>query len=71
MWQHMQLAKGTVYSSSVYCSNREYFTDLATVYVAEFRALYAAGLQSIQIDDLAMTYFMMPEFPVQLCRGGC
>jgi len=62
----MQLAKGTAYAASACTSDKEYFTDLAAAYAAEFRALYAAGLRSIQIDDPAMTYFMTPEF-----RSGC
>jgi methionine synthase II (cobalamin-independent) len=61
-WQHMQLAKGTAYSSSVYQSDIEYFTDLAAAFNAEFQILYSAGLRSIQIDDPNLTYFMTDEF---------
>jgi len=61
-WQHMQLAKGTAYSSSVYCSDKEYFTDLASAFKAEFLTLYSAGLRSIQIDDPNLTYFLTDEF---------
>jgi methionine synthase II (cobalamin-independent) len=61
-WQHMQLAKGTAYSSSVYSSDKDYFTDLAAAFKAEFTTLYSAGLRSIQIDDPNLTYFMTDGF---------
>lgn len=61
-WQHMQLAKGTSYSPSVYSSDREYFIDLAAAFKAEFLTLYSAGLRSIQIDDPNLTFFMTDEF---------
>ena len=61
-WQHMQLAKGTAYSSSVYSSDKDYFADLAAAFRAEFAALYSAGLRSIQIDDPNLTFFMTDEF---------
>ncbi|KAG0651052.1 hypothetical protein D0Z07_2807 [Hyphodiscus hymeniophilus] len=61
-WQHMQLAKGTAYSSSAYSSDEEYFTDLASAYQTEFDILYSAGLRSIQIDDPNLTYFMTDGF---------
>ena len=61
-WQHMQLAKGTAYSSSLYSSDREYFKDLAAVFQVEFQVLYEAGLRSIQIDDPNLTYFMTDVF---------
>jgi methionine synthase II (cobalamin-independent) len=61
-WQHMQLAKGTAYSSSVYPSDKDYFADLTAAFKAEFHALYSAGLRSIQIDDPNLTFFMTDEF---------
>jgi methionine synthase II (cobalamin-independent) len=61
-WQHMQLAKGTAYSLSVYSSDKEYFTDLAAAFKAEFQTLYSAGIRSIQIDDPNLTFFMTDDF---------
>jgi methionine synthase II (cobalamin-independent) len=62
----MQLTVGTAYSSSIYASDKKYFTDLAAAYANEFQALYDAGLRSIQIDDPNLTYFVTSEFPVGL-----
>lgn len=66
-YQHMQLRKGTAYSSSSgYGSDAEYFADLAAAFRAELRFLYDAGLRNVQIDDPNMTFFVMDEF-----REGC
>ncbi|CZR54756.1 related to methionine synthase II (cobalamin-independent) [Phialocephala subalpina] len=61
-WQHMQLAKGTAYSSAAYTSDETYFEDLAAAYRAEFLSLYNSGLRSIQIDDPNLTFFLDQSF---------
>ena len=69
-YQHMQLAVGTAYSNSVYPSDKEYFTDLAAAYAAEFHALYSAGLRSIQIDDPNLTFFLTEGFLAGCAEDG-
>jgi methionine synthase II (cobalamin-independent) len=61
-YQHIQLAKGTAYSESVYASDKEYFADMAAAFNAEFRTLYDERLRSIQIDDPNLTFFSSDEF---------
>lgn len=68
-WQHMQLAKGTAYSS-VYSSDKEYFKDLAAAFKSEFLALYSAGLRSIQIDDPNLTFFLTSGFLAGCVKDG-
>ncbi|KAF6805655.1 hypothetical protein CMUS01_14568 [Colletotrichum musicola] len=69
-WQHMYLAKGTAFSPWVYASDRDYFLDLAAAYRAELKALYDAGLRSIQIDDPNLTFFIMEAFREGLRGDG-
>jgi methionine synthase II (cobalamin-independent) len=61
-WQHMQLAKGTAFSPTIYSSDKHYFADLAAAFQAEFLSLYSSGLRSIQIDDPNLTYFVTDQF---------
>jgi methionine synthase II (cobalamin-independent) len=65
-WQHLQLARGTAFTSEAYASDREYFSDLSRAYQRELTTLYDAGLRAVQIDDPNLTYFVSEEF-----RDGC
>jgi methionine synthase II (cobalamin-independent) len=66
-WVHMQVKPGTAWTeASPYRSDREYFSDLAAAFRAELRALYDAGLRSVQIDDPNLIYFVVDSF-----REGC
>ncbi|KAJ6506829.1 hypothetical protein C8R45DRAFT_1069773 [Mycena sanguinolenta] len=67
-FEHIQLAHGTAWAPGVYASDRAYFTDLATAYRAEIRALYDAGLRHIQIDDPNLCWFFVDAF-VEGCRA--
>lgn len=48
--------------STAYSSDKDYFTDLAGAFQAEFLSLYASGLRSIQIDDPNLSFFLTDEF---------
>lgn len=69
-WQHQHLAHGTAFTSEVYSSDREYFADLAAAYRQEFRLLYDSGLRSVQVDDPALTYFILDNFREALRADG-
>ncbi|TEA17366.1 Uncharacterized protein C8034_v012422 [Colletotrichum sidae] len=69
-WLHMWLPKGKAWSSGVYASDREYFDDLASAYRAELKALYDAGLRSVQVDDPNLTFFISDEFREGLQGDG-
>ncbi|KAF7555912.1 hypothetical protein G7Z17_g1836 [Cylindrodendrum hubeiense] len=65
-WQHLQVAKGLAFDSSVYASDREYFLDLARAYQQELKILYDAGLRVAQVDDPNMLFFLSEGF-----KDGC
>lgn len=70
-WQHMQLKHGTAWSAtSGYDTDKEYFEDLAKAYQREIRALYDAGLRSVQIDDPNLTYFASETFLAGCKKDG-
>ncbi|KAF7351764.1 Methionine vitamin-b12 [Mycena sanguinolenta] len=67
-FEHIQLAHGTAWVPGVYASDIAYFTDLATAYRAELRALYDAGLRHVQIDEPNLTCFFVDAF-LDGCRA--
>lgn len=69
-WEHLQLPKDGAYSSGVYDSDREYFSDLAAAYRKELQELYDAGLRSVQFDDPNLSYFIYDDFLDGLRKDG-
>ncbi|GJD00266.1 methionine vitamin-b12 [Colletotrichum higginsianum] len=69
-WQHMYLAKGTAFTPGTYASDQEYFLDLAAAFRAELKALYDAGLRSVQVDDPNLTFFIVEQFREGLGATG-
>ncbi|KAJ6469824.1 hypothetical protein C8R45DRAFT_908612 [Mycena sanguinolenta] len=67
-FEHIQLASGTAWAPGVYTSEIAYFTDLATAYRAELRALYDAGLRHVQIDEPNLSSFFVEAF-LDGCRA--
>ncbi|WQF85582.1 Putative cobalamin-independent methionine synthase MetE/archaeal, UROD/MetE-like superfamily [Colletotrichum destructivum] len=69
-WQHMYLAKGTAFTPGTYASDQDYFLDLAAAFRAELKALYDAGLRSVQVDDPNLTFFIVEQFREGLRGDG-
>lgn len=61
-WYHMRYKEGLAYPKDVYCSDEEYFADIAKAYQDELKILYDAGLRNIQFDDpnLACELYLHP-----------
>lgn len=68
--QHMYLAKDTAYSPNTYSSDKQYFLSLAAAFRTELRALYEAGLRSVQVDDPNLTFFIAEGFREGLRQDG-
>lgn len=69
-WQHEHLAHGTAFTKEAYGSDKEYFADLAAAYRRELQLLYDSGLRSVQVDDPALTFFVVEEFREGLRADG-
>ncbi|KAJ6469976.1 hypothetical protein C8R45DRAFT_1063720 [Mycena sanguinolenta] len=69
-FEHIQLASGTAWAPGVYTSDIAYFTDLATAYRAELRALYDVGLRHVQIDEPNLSSFFVDAFLDGCCADG-
>ncbi|KAI1105002.1 UROD/MetE-like protein [Jackrogersella minutella] len=61
-WFHMRYKQGRAYTKDAYANDAEYFADVAKVYQAELKQLYAAGLRNVQFDDPGMAYFCSQSF---------
>ncbi|PHH84870.1 hypothetical protein CDD83_1248 [Cordyceps sp. RAO-2017] len=67
---HLRLAPGRCYSPAAYADDAAFFADLAAAYRRELRALHAAGLRLLQIDDPTLAYFCSDDMLRALRRDG-
>ncbi|KIW91772.1 uncharacterized protein Z519_07742 [Cladophialophora bantiana CBS 173.52] len=61
-WFHFRYRPGCAYPTDVYSCDTEYYHDIAAAYQAELKALYAAGMRNLQIDDPTFAYFCDEKF---------